>query len=66
MAWPAQSYQIASWRARFGALRYDLLGQAWLAASALFGLDPSWWAKRRARRRGGDERCLDHENAKVR
>jgi uncharacterized SAM-binding protein YcdF (DUF218 family) len=52
MAWPAQSYQCASWRARFDALRYDLLGQAWLAASAQFGLDPSWWAKRRTRRAG--------------
>jgi uncharacterized SAM-binding protein YcdF (DUF218 family) len=66
MAWPARSYQLASWRARFDALRYDLLGQVWLAASALFGLDPSWWAKRRSRRSDGGERRLDHENAKVR
>lgn len=52
MAWPAQSYQCASWWARIDALRYDLLGQVWLATSALFGLDPSWWAERRTRRAG--------------
>lgn len=53
MAWPAQSYQCASWWARFDALRYDLLGHAWLTMSALFGLDPSWWAKRRTARGTG-------------
>jgi uncharacterized SAM-binding protein YcdF (DUF218 family) len=66
MAWPAQSYQCASWRARIDALRYDLLGQIWLAASQMFGLDPSWWAERRSRRRSGDGRRSDHEATKVR
>ena len=50
MAWPEPSYQTASWPERLHALRYDLLGQAWLAASQWFGLDPSWWAERRSRR----------------
>jgi uncharacterized SAM-binding protein YcdF (DUF218 family) len=49
MAYPERSYQIASWPDRFRALRYDLLGQAWLAASQWFGVDPSWWAKRSSR-----------------
>jgi uncharacterized SAM-binding protein YcdF (DUF218 family) len=66
MAWPAQSYQCASWRARIDALRYDLLGQIWLAASQLLGLDPSWWAERRSRRRSGDGKRSDHEATKVR
>lgn len=50
MAWPEGSYQTATWTQRLHALRYDLLGLAWLAASQWFGLDPSWWAKRRTRR----------------
>jgi uncharacterized SAM-binding protein YcdF (DUF218 family) len=50
MAWPAQSYQCASWRERCRALCWDLQGQAWLAASQWLGVDPSWWAKRRTRR----------------
>jgi uncharacterized SAM-binding protein YcdF (DUF218 family) len=50
MAWPAQSYEFASWAGRWRALRYDLLGQGWLVASQWFGVDPSWWAKRRTRR----------------
>jgi hypothetical protein len=50
IAYPAPSYQTGSWAARLHALRYDLLGQAWLAASQRFGLDPSWWAKRRTGR----------------
>lgn len=50
MAFPAQSYQCASWRERCRALWWDLQGQAWLAASQWFGLDPSWWAKRRTAR----------------
>lgn len=49
-AFPQPSYQTASWPARLQALRYDLLGQAWLLASQQFGLDPSWWAKRRTKR----------------
>lgn len=50
MAYPAQSYQCASWRERCRALWWDLQGQAWLAASQWFGLDPSRWAKRRTER----------------
>lgn len=50
MAYPEPSYQTASWAERLRALRYDLLGQAWLAVSQWFGLDPSWWAKRRTKR----------------
>lgn len=50
MAWPEPSYQTASWPERLHALRYDLLGQAWLLASRWFGLDPSWWAQQRSRR----------------
>ncbi len=49
MAYPQPSFQTASWLERLHALRYDLLGQAWLAASQWFGVDPSWWAKRRSR-----------------
>jgi uncharacterized SAM-binding protein YcdF (DUF218 family) len=52
MAWPQPSYQTASWAARLHALRYDLLGQAWLLSSQLLGLDPSWWAERRTMRAG--------------
>lgn len=51
MAFPAQSYQCASWRERCRALWWDLQGQTWLAASQWFGLDPSWWAKRRTARK---------------
>lgn len=50
MAWPQPSHQTASSRARLQALRYDLLGQAWLLAAQWFGVDPSWWAERRTRR----------------
>ncbi len=50
MAWPEPSYQTASWAERLRALRYDLLGLAWLAVSQWFGLNPSWWAERRTRR----------------
>ena len=50
MAYPAPCYQTASWAKRLHALRYDLLGQGWLAASQWFGVDPSWWAQRRTRR----------------
>jgi len=55
MVYAAQSYELASWPERFHALRYDLLGHVWLLASQWFGLDPSWWAKRRTERtpRGG-------------
>jgi uncharacterized SAM-binding protein YcdF (DUF218 family) len=53
VAYPARSYQVASWPARLSALRYELLGQAWLIASQWFGLDASWWAKRRTRARPG-------------
>jgi uncharacterized SAM-binding protein YcdF (DUF218 family) len=66
MAYPQSSYQAASWSERLHALRYDLLGQAWLLASQWFGVDPSWWAERRSRRRGGDAKGLDHETTKVR
>ncbi len=47
MAYPAHSYEMASWRARGRALRWDLLGLGWLLVSQWFDLDPSWWAKRR-------------------
>jgi uncharacterized SAM-binding protein YcdF (DUF218 family) len=50
MAYPQPSYQTASWPERLHALRYDLLGQAWLLVSQWLGVDPSWWAKRRTRR----------------
>ncbi len=66
MAWPQSSYQTASWAARLHALRYDLLGQAWLLASQRVGVDPSWWAERRSRRRSGDGERSDHETTKVR
>lgn len=49
MAYPEQSYQTASWPERLRAWRWDLLGQVWLILSQWFGLDPSWWAKRRSR-----------------
>ena len=51
MAYPARSRELASWRERCRALRWDLLGQGWLLASHVFGLNPSYWAERRSRRR---------------
>lgn len=50
MAYAQPSYQTADWGERINGLRYDLLGQVWLLASQVFGLDPSWWAERRTRR----------------
>lgn len=50
MAYPACSYELASWHARCRALRWDLVSLGWLLAAQMFGLDPSWWAERRARR----------------
>jgi uncharacterized SAM-binding protein YcdF (DUF218 family) len=66
MAYPERSFQTASWPERLHALRYDLLGQGWLAAAQWLGVDPSWWAERRSRRRGGDAKRSDHETTKVR
>ena len=67
MAYAQPSYQTASWSDRLHALRYDLLGQAWLLASQRLGVvDPSWWAERRSRRRSGDAKRSDHETTKVR
>lgn len=52
MAYPTLSYQQATCRARLAAVYWDLLGMVWLTASQWFGLDPSWWAKRRCMRQG--------------
>lgn len=50
MTYPAHSHELASWRERCRALRWDLLGLGWLVASQMFGLNPSYWAERRSRR----------------
>lgn len=50
MTYPAHSHELATWRARWRALRWDLLGQGWLLAAQVFGLNPSYWAERRSRR----------------
>ena len=51
MAYPQPSYQTASWPHAFMPCATTCWARRWLVASQWFGLDPSWWAKRRSRRR---------------